>query len=119
MLALIVSLLVWGDEYASSDVLEIVGDNTGSLQDALSLKGSGALNTLSMELSWRKAQHGWAFTVGHLPSEANTMADALSRLAEEGYEFPTALASCTCREPPSLDGFFQTLQWLPSLALED
>ena len=102
----------------TDSILTIVGDNTGSLQDALSLKGTGALNTLAMELSWRKARRGWHFQVGHLPSEANDIADALSRLSE-GYELPPELRTAKSLNAPSLHGFFRTLADLPPLATEE
>ena len=117
-LTLVLSLEVWGDSYATSSILTIVGDNTGSLQDALSLKGMGALNTLAMELSWRKARHRWHFQVGHLPTEANGVADALSRLSE-GYELPPKLRMAKSLDAPSMHGFFRTLANLPPLASED
>ena len=60
----------------------MLGDNTGALQNALSLKGKGILLAVAREVSWRKAKYGWNFRVGHLPSEANVIADALSRVAD-------------------------------------
>ena len=108
---MVLALDAWGDEHATAAYVTILGDNTGSLQDALDLKGAGALNTLSMELSWRKALRNWHFEVGHLPTEANSAADSLSRLAE-GATLPTKLEQARCISPPSLLGFFRTLREL-------
>ena len=77
--------------------LAILGDNTGSLQNALAKKGCGASLRLAAELTWRQCCHGWEFTVGHLPSEHNTWADALSRLdqPDEPAKFPEGLNEAT------------------------
>ena len=56
LLTLVMCLMTWGDRYAVEDILTVVGDNTGSLQNALDLKGTGALNVLATELSWRKTR---------------------------------------------------------------
>ena len=65
----------------------------GSLQQALDMKGKGPMLRISAELSWRKAKFGWLFAVGHLPTEANLLADALSRLSDptEPKDFPECL----------------------------
>ena len=85
---LLIGLEVWCGRFLT-ETLAVLGDNTGSLQDALQLKGRGPLLSLSRELSWRQARHGWKFTVGHVPSEHNDLADALSRLhADKPKKFP-------------------------------
>jgi len=76
---LLLTLMVWGDSYTEERVT-ILGDNTGALQEALSLKGRGALLAVSRELAWRVARHSWLYSVAHLPSEHNSVADSLSRL---------------------------------------
>ena len=68
--------------------IAIVGDNTASLQVALSGKAKGPLGALAREIFLRKAREDWRYQVGHLPSEHNTVADYLSRLAQPGA--PTA-----------------------------
>ena len=68
--------------------IAVAGDNTASLQVALSGKAKGALGALAREIFLRKAQQDWRYQVGHLPSEHNTIADYLSRLAQPGA--PTA-----------------------------
>ena len=101
---LLLCLLTWGTKFADFSVA-LLGDNTGSLQNALALRGRGPLLALARELSWRQAKYGWQFTVAHLPSEENTVADSLSRIAdtENFYGWPSkALAAATCVSPPKL-----------------
>ena len=64
--------------------IAVVGDNTASLQVALSGKAKGSLGALARELFLRKAREDWHYQVGHLPSEHNSIADFLSRLAQPG-----------------------------------
>ena len=61
-----------------------LGDNTASLGMALRGKARGAEGALARELSILKARFGWRFAVAHLPSEPNTLADALSHVAQPG-----------------------------------
>ena len=51
---------------------------------ALRGKARGAEGALARELFILKARFGWRFAVSHLPSESNTLADALSRVAQPG-----------------------------------
>ena len=51
----------------TDSILTIVGDNTGSLQDALSLKGTGALHTLAMELIGQAPVWGFCDDAGAQP----------------------------------------------------
>ena len=53
-----------------------------ALQEALTLKGRGLQGELAQALSVLVVSRSLAITVGHLPTESNTAADALSRLAE-------------------------------------
>ena len=70
----------------------LVGDNTGSLQNSLDLKGKGALLAVSRELAWRKARYLWQYDVGHLPTEHNKLPDILSRISAPNPEpWPAAL----------------------------
>ena len=100
---LLLSLCAWGDLFTQSRVT-VLGDNTGALNNALSLRGKGPLEAISRELSWRQARRGWLFDVGHLPSEYNVVADALSRAADpKGVGWPSeALASAAEVSPPRL-----------------
>ena len=66
------------------------------------------MNILSQELSWRRARNRWAFTLGHIPSESNKWADALSRLPR-GASIPTALNQALRLPPLSLAKFWATL----------
>ena len=102
-LTLLLTLVTWGDQFTEESVL-VLGDNTGALSDALSLKGRGPLIAIARELSWRQARRKWKFTVGHLPSEYNVVSDALSRVADpKGCEWPSlALASAVYRAPPKV-----------------
>ena len=105
---LILALLAWSN-YATSEVLNLIGDNTGSLQDALEMKGKGNLNLLARELSWRKAYWDLHFQVGHIPSESNVIADALSRVTQ-GASIPTALHGVFRLEDVLPKNFWATLQ---------
>ena len=61
-----------------------LGDNTATLQLALSGKAKKELGHVARELFLRRARHDWHYQVGHLPSEHNHVADYLSRLAQPG-----------------------------------
>jgi len=52
---LLLALVTWGDWFVVHTVL-IAGDNTGALDNALSLKGKGILQAISREVSWRQAR---------------------------------------------------------------
>ena len=82
MVMVLVCLDLWGDDFRQEQ-LAVVGDNTGALQNALDLKGSGVMAAVAREISWRKERRGWSFSVGHIPAERNTVPDALSRQHEE------------------------------------
>ena len=72
-----------------------LGDSTAALQEAVDLKGRGALETPSQVLAVLRCRDNLTIPVAHLANEANTAADALSRLeAPEGNRktFPPALA---------------------------
>ena len=101
---LFLALLVWADFFVDTS-LAVLGDNTGALTNALQLKGRGPLLAIAREISWRKARRSWAFEVGHLPSEHNSIADALSRIADpkETKGWPSkALAAARAVTPPRL-----------------
>ena len=100
--------------------IAVIGDNTASLQLALSLSGGDGLLAISRELSWRKARFGWIFAVGHLPTESNGIADALSRLTQHQRPpcLPQPLLGIPIWRPPSvaklwksIEGFDKFLQW--------
>ena len=100
---LLLCLLTWSDWFVHSSVA-ILGDNIGALNLALSLKGRGHLLAISREIAWRRARRKWLFEVGHLPSENNTIADALSRVNDPtGVPWPSeALGGADFSKPPRL-----------------
>ena len=79
-LMLFLALDAWADR-ARLHGLAILGDNIAALQCAVSLRGRGPLNTISREIAWRRLRRNWWYSVGHVPSEDNAIADALSRTA--------------------------------------
>ena len=78
-------MLRYMDLYAG---IAFLGDTTASLQIALSGKAKGELGALARELFLRRVRSDWRYSVGHLPSENNAIADYLSRLSQPGA--PTA-----------------------------
>ena len=108
-LTLLLAMLQWGTAYKDIGIA-IVGDNTAALSAALSFKGRGGLTILTREFSWRKVRHRWRLATGHLPAEANTVADALSRLcAPAGHEskaFPEALVGVKEETPATYERVF-------------
>jgi len=102
-LVILVALVLWGHEHRETGVA-ILGDNLAALNGALHLRGRGALTLITKELSWRKVRLSWKFAAGHLPSEHNHLADALSRLhAPQGSErksFPGELVNARRRDAP-------------------
>jgi hypothetical protein len=98
-LVILLALDLWGDQFSSCGVA-IMGDNLAALNGAISLKGKSELSRITREISWRKVRRRWRYACGHLPAEANEVADALSRLtAPAGNRkiFPSALAHSTPR----------------------
>ena len=90
-LALFICLELWGNDFVQTS-LQIVGDNTGALEAALQLKGSGPMLAIAREIAWRKARRHWQYRVGHLASESNDIPDALSRQHDPvPASFPQAL----------------------------
>ena len=97
-LALFISLVLWA---GPRDPIAIIGDNTGALQLAMDLNGDGGLLAISREIAWRTARHGWLYGAGHLPTEANSLADALSRLTESD-RVPLQLRHLQEFDPPDI-----------------
>ena len=85
LLRLLLALLRYAKSFPG---LAFLGDHTASLQMALSGKAKAELGALARDIFLRRARHDWHFQVGHLPSEHNTIAAYLSRLAQPGA--PTA-----------------------------
>ena len=102
ILTILMALEQWGDNFIHEEVA-ILGDNTGALQNILDLKGKGHQLAVAREVAWRKARRGWEYALGHLPTEKNNIADALSRLAESPDSFPhVALKNAKRVNPPSV-----------------
>ena len=104
-LALLMVLIAWAQPLA---VLPIVGDNTSSLTNLVNIKGRRSMAKVARELAWRKARYGWRYVVGHLPTEVNTMADALSRLADpQPSPVPPVLEAVTRIPAPEVATIWQ------------
>jgi len=112
-LTLYLSLLVWASRF-STEGLAVLGDNVSALACAISFKGKGPLSKVSRELACRKVRHGWRYSVAHVPSELNVLADALSRLhapvSSEQRAFPQQLLSTARVSPPPSE------DWWPASA---
>ena len=77
----------------------LVGDNLGSLQNTLDMKGQGPLLAIAREVAWRKVRLGWSYDAAHIPSEHNTAPDALSRqYAPEPPPWPTEILGNASRK---------------------
>jgi len=101
-MTLLVALLIWGDASPGA-VLQILGDNMDAFQQSLQMRGRGAMLAVSREFACRRARFNWKFAVAHLPSESNSVANALSRQSDpESLPFPTELMGLPRRKVPDL-----------------
>ena len=101
------ALTTWGKSFRKAAVA-LLCDNSSAMQSSIALKGKGANLAVARELAWRRAKFGWLFEVGHLPKEANTWADALSRLAAPGgADFPSELGQAEEAQAPSVASFWK------------
>ena len=99
---LFMSLVIFGANHRGTG-LAVLGDNVSSLNLALTLKGDRFLGRVSREIGWRRVRLGWRYACGHLPSELNGTADALSRLHAPGTnvkDFPQELVKAKILQPP-------------------
>ena len=66
---------------------------------------------VAREIAWRQQRRGWAFRVGHIPAERNTIADALSRQFDNPtVAFPrVALRGASERAAPPVGDLWRTL----------
>ena len=55
-LTLLLTLIKWGSQFGQQAV-SILGDNTGSLTAALSLKAKGSRAAEAREIAWRRVRH--------------------------------------------------------------
>ena len=97
ILAVVLAIELWCTDPTPTVVL---GDNTASLQETLDMRGKGAHACLSQVLAVLRCSRTLHIAVGHLPTESNLPADALSRQAEPGNSKPWPFASGT---PVSVD----------------
>ena len=101
--AFILAVDLWGQQNSPTAFL---GDNLGALQEAVSMKGKGLHESLAQILAVLRCRRSLVLTVAHLYSEANTAADALSRLyapEAEGKSWPfTATAYVKARKVRTL-----------------
>merc|ERR1712020_50018 len=78
VLAFLLAVERWCD---GTSVTAVFGDNVGALQEALDLKGKGALLELAQLLAILRGARTLELEVAHFPTESNTIADVLSRQA--------------------------------------
>ena len=76
VVALVMAVELWCD---GSESTAIFGDNVGSLQELLDLRGRGLHERPAQVLAVLRGTRSLDISVGHLPTEANLTADALSR----------------------------------------
>ena len=81
----ILAIELWRTGCAPTTVL---GDNTAALQEVLDMKGANLHEDLAQVLAVLRCSRTLTLAVGHLPSESNVAADALSRQAEPGSRHP-------------------------------
>ena len=73
--------------------------------------GRSVMAAVAREIAWRQQRRGWAFRVGHIPAERNTVADALSRQFDNpAVAFPgVALRGASERAAPDVGDLWRTL----------
>ena len=106
--ALLLALTLWATRFRKEG-LAVLGDNLSSLNALLSLKGRNQLSKVTRELAWSKTRYAWRYAAGHLPSELNTLADSLSRVAApagHAKEVPSELDGALRRDFPDQDGIW-------------
>ena len=99
MLACMLCLMTWIKLMPNRKKVLLVGDNLGSLQNTLDMKGQGPLLAIAREVAWCKVRLGWNYDAAHIPSEHNTAPDALSRLhSPEPPPLPTEILGSASRK---------------------
>jgi len=78
-LCILLTLILWAPRF-KAEGLALLGDNLAALTGAISLRGKNRLTRITRELTCRKVKGAWHFAAGHLPTEENKIADALSRM---------------------------------------
>ena len=110
VLVLILAVDLWADPRSPCPFL---GDNTAALQEAVGLRGKGQLALPAQVLAVLRCRRSLEIPVAHLANEANTLADALSRLeAPEGNRkaFPAVLANVKRRIPCELSCIWKMVE---------
>ena len=99
-LAFLMCAITWSSWIEAYPTM-LVGDNVGSLQNSLDLKGKGPLLAVSRELAWRKARRNWQYDIAHIHTEYNKAPDMLSRVdSPSPVPWPTELLRGLTRAIP-------------------
>ena len=108
-LTVLLSLMTWASKHRRSG-LHLQGDNLAALGGVLNLTGKDKLTAVTKELTWRKVRQSWNYDAAHLPTEANLLSDALSRLSapagSERKNFPEPLRTAIQVPAPDLDAMW-------------
>ena len=110
VMALVIAVDLWG---SSKYPCPFLGDNTAALQEAVSLKGKGQLLIPAQILAVLKCRRGLEIPAAHLANEANTEADALSRLeapAGNRKALPQVLANVRRTFPSPIPEFWAMIE---------
>ena len=100
-LTALAALVVWCGPGGLSSIA-LVGDNLGALTAAVSSRGRGDVARICREVALRQARLGLHIAVGHLPSQLNDWADALSRtFAPKRPQMPQELLHLPLLAQPS------------------
>ena len=84
-LVVLMALELWCQDSSPTVVL---GDNLAALQDTLALKGKGPQEKVARAMAVLRCSRTLHIAVAHLATEANELADSLSRQAEPGNRKP-------------------------------
>ena len=105
-LTALAALVVWCGPGGLSSIA-LVGDNLGALTAAVSTRGRGDVARICREVALRQARLGLHIAVGHLPSQLNDWADALSRVfAPKRPQMPQELLHLPLLAQPSTSDLF-------------
>ena len=86
----------------------LIGDNLAALTTAVSLRGKGDLGRVCREIALLQGRLGLELAVGHLPSDDNVEADALSRQSGPSPPpVPQQLRGLPQRPMPELSDLFR------------
>ena len=112
----LIALVIWASRFRVPG-LNVLGDATGALQGALSLKGKRLMAHIYREIAWRQVRHRWRFAVGHVPGELNVVADGLSRMhAPAPSPLPAACAAAVRIQAPAPVDLWRALVWTEPVA---